>query len=110
MAETATKAPNYTEAMVERMLELYEQLGNDGLEQIASELDRPVRSIRSKLVREGVYVASDKPKGAGFKREGPTKKEMIRELESLAPFPVDGFAGATKVALAELIAYLSPTE
>lgn len=108
MTEAATKAPNYTEDMVERMLEMYERLGNDGLDEIAEALDRPVRSVRSKLVREGVYVAPDKPKGSGFKREGPTKKELLRQLEDVAPFPVEGFMGATKAAINDLIVYLTP--
>ena len=94
---------NYTESMVERMLTMYAELGNDGIDAIAAELARPVRSVRSKLVREGVYVAAPKaPKAA--KVEGPSKKELVQELESLVDFPVDGFMGATKEAIASVIA------
>lgn len=94
---------NYTDSMVEQMLQMYAELGNDGIEQIAQTLGKPVRSVRSKLVREGAYVASEKaPKAA--KVEGPTKKELLNELEALVAFPVDGLMGATKEAIAHVIA------
>ena len=94
---------NYTESMVEQMLAMYAELGNEGIEQIAATLNKPVRSVRSKLVREGAYVAEPKaPKAA--KVEGPTNKELVNELETLVDFPVDGFMGATKEAIASVIA------
>jgi len=100
MAEAKEKNTNYTAEMLERMLSMYEELGNDGIDEIAKVLNKPVRSIRSKLVREGVYVAS--PKIAASKSEGPSKKELLRELESLN-FDPTGFEGATKVALSRLL-------
>ena len=103
MAEAKTKPANYTESMVEQMLSMYAELGNEGLDTIAATLSRPVRSVRSKLVREGVYVAAEKPTKAA-KAEGPTKKELVNELESLVSFPVEGLMGATKEALAHVIA------
>jgi len=104
MAETKTKPANYTDEMVTKMLDMYEQLGNDGLDEIAEAIGRPVRSVRSKLVREGVYVAT--PKAAKAKREdGPSKKELLNILEDMVPFPVDGLTGATKEALSHLIAF-----
>lgn len=103
MADTKTSKVNYTEAMVETMLQMYADLGNDGLESIAETLGKPVRSVRSKLVREGVYVAApEKPKAA--KVEGPTKKELLNQLESLVSFDVNGLMGATKEAIAHVIA------
>jgi hypothetical protein len=107
MAERAkaAKAENYTSEMVERLLARYEELGNDGLETIAAELGKPVRSVRSKLVREGAYVAA--PKAPKAKREeGPTKKELLNELEAIATFPVDGFVNATKEAIASVIEFV----
>lgn len=104
MADTA-KTPNYTEEMVERMLARYEELGNDGLETIAEELGRSVRSVRSKLVREGAYVTPTvKPRAAV--KDGPTKKDLLNELEQIAPFEVDGLMGATKAAIAAIITYV----
>ncbi len=100
MAEATQKTANYTAEMVEQMVSMYNELGNDGLDQIAAELDKPIRSVRSKLVREGVYVAS--PKKAAAKQEGPSKKEILRDIEAVG-FDVSGFEGATKAALTRLM-------
>ena len=104
MAEATQKTTNYSAEMVDSMVAMYEELGNDGLDQIAAELDKTVRSVRSKLVREGVYVAS--PKKAAAKQEGPSKKEILREIESNG-FDVSGFEGATKAALSRLISVVA---
>lgn len=98
---------NYTAEMTAKAVEMYET--GESLENIAEAIGKGVRSVRSKLVREGVYVAPEKSAKAP-KAEGPTKKEMLNELESLAPFAVDGFMGATKAAIAELIEYVRAVE
>jgi hypothetical protein len=101
MAETnstATKAPNYTDEMTASIVEQYSN-GVD-LDTIAESVSKTVRSVRSKLVREGVYVA--KPKPVTAKREGPTKKELLRNLEDTG-FNTVGFEGATKDALVRLL-------
>ena len=100
MAEATQKAANYTAEMVDSMIEMYNELGNDGLDQIADSLDKTVRSVRSKLVREGVYVAS--PKKTAAKQDGPSKKEILRDIEAQG-FDVTGFEGATKAALTRLM-------
>jgi len=107
MAETATatKSPNYTDEMVETAISMYQDLGNEGLEAIAEAVGKNVRSVRSKLVREGIYVASEKP--ATRKNDGPTKKELLIQLEAVSPFEVTGFMGATKSALTQLIGHFS---
>ena len=94
--------PNYTEEMVTKMVADYQ----DGVsvDAIAEAIGKSVRSVRSKLVREGVYVAQPKVVKTP-KAEGPTKKEMLNELEALAPFKVDGLMGATKEAIGALIAH-----
>ena len=102
MAETAKKAVNYTDELTAKVINDY-QNGID-LDAIADEIGKSVRSVRSKLVREGVYVA--KPKTASAKREEPTKKELLNQLESIAPFEVNGFMGATKSAIADLLVHL----
>ena len=99
MAETVTKTPNYTDEMVDTAVSMYQDLGNDGLDQIAEAVGKSVRSIRSKLVREGVYVAT--PKKVAVKQDGPSKKEILRSIESNG-FDVTGFEGATKAALTRL--------
>ena len=97
----ATQA-NYTAEMTATIIDQY-QNGVDVAE-IAQSIDKSVRSVRSKLVREGVYVAQPKAKSA--KVMGPTKKELLRDLESTG-FEVAGFEGATKEAITRLIAMVN---
>lgn len=103
MAEAKTTT-NYTDEMIDRITEMYEEMGNDGMDQIAEAVGRSVRSVRSKLVTLGVYVKQEQPVKVA-KREGPTKKELLNTLEDLVPFEVDGLMGATKAAIEELIAF-----
>ena len=94
--------PNYTAEMTNLIVDQY--TNGVPLEDISQMVTRSVRSVRSKLVREGVYQAP--PKATAAKRDnGPTKKELLNQLESVAPFPVDGFVGATKDAIKSLIAH-----
>ncbi len=90
------KTVNYTEELTAKLHDLYAELGNDGLDKIADTIGKPVRSVRAKLVRDGVYVAS--PKSAAAKKDGPSKKEILNEIEKLG-FAPDGLEGATKEAL-----------
>ena len=93
MTEATQKTVNYTAEMVDSMIEMYNELGNDGLDEIADSLGKSVRSVRSKLVREGVYVAS--PKKTAAKQDGPSKKEILRDIEATG-FDVSGFEGLRK--------------
>jgi hypothetical protein len=102
MAEVAKKV-NYSETDMSVLTNMYGELGNEGLDRIAETLNKTVRSVRAKLVREGLYVAPEKG-AAKAKKEGPTKKELLNDLEKIAPFPVDGLVGATKEAISHLIA------
>jgi hypothetical protein len=102
MAEVAKKV-NYSATDMSVLTNMYGELGNDGLDRIAGTLNKTVRSVRAKLVREGLYVAPEKG-SAKAKKEGPTKKELLNDLEKVAPFPVDGLVGATKEAISHLIA------
>ena len=89
---------NYTKEMTTQIVDAY-STGMDVAE-IADSIGKSVRSVRSKLVREGVYVA--KPKKTARKVEGPSKKEILNQLESTG-FEVKGFEGATKEALTRLL-------
>ena len=100
MESTSTKTVNYTDEQIAQAIEMYQEVGNDGLDQIADTIGKSVRSVRSKLVREGVYVAT--PKTAAAKQEGPSKKEILRDIEAKG-FDVAGFEGATKMALTRLL-------
>ena len=94
---------NYTEEMTAAIVERY--TSGETVETIAESIGKAVRSVRSKLVREGVYVAPEK--GVKAKREeGPTKKELLIALSDVWPdAPVDGLINATKEAIASLIAH-----
>lgn len=100
MESTSTKTVNYTADQVAKAIEMYQELGNEGLENIADSIGKSVRSVRSKLVREGVYVAT--PKKTAAKQDGPSKKEILRDIEAKG-FDVAGFEGATKMALTRLL-------
>ena len=92
----AKKAPNYSPELTDAIVADY-QAGKP-VEDIADAIGKSVRSVRSKLVREGVYVAQEKPKGV--KRDGPTKKELLNRLEEVDPnAPLSGLMGATKEAI-----------
>jgi hypothetical protein len=100
----AEKKVNYTEAQTAAIVERY--TAGETVETIAESIGKAVRSVRSKLVREGVYVAAEKAPKAK-REEGPTKKELLRDLEVLAPhLPIEGFVNATKEAITALIQHL----
>ena len=89
---------NYSAEMTAQIISDYQN--GVAVEDIASSIEKSVRSVRSKLVREGVYVAQ--PKATSQKVQGPTKKELLKELEATG-FDVSGFEGATKDAIMRLI-------
>jgi hypothetical protein len=87
---------NYTLEQTQQIITLYQELGNDGLPKIAETIGKTINSIRAKLVKEGVYCPPEKT--ALRKRQGLSKKEILRDLEELGLQP-DGLEGATKNAL-----------
>ena len=93
----AKKAPNYSPELTDAIVADY-QAGTP-VEDIADAIGKSVRSVRSKLLREGVYVAQEKPTGA--KRDnGPSKKELLGKLEEVDPnAPLSWLMGATKEAI-----------
>ena len=97
------KNVNYTAALTATIIEDYQN--GVTVDDIAASVEKSVRSVRSKLVREGVYVAA--PKTTTRKANEPTKKELLNQLEAVAPFAVDGFMGATKEAINEMLSYFS---
>ncbi len=97
----------YSEKETKKLVKLYSSLGTDNLEEIAAELNKTVRSVRSKLVKEGIYVPSTT---TYFKKTGKSKKELLRDLETIVDFDTGGFFGATKESLTDLITYLKKDE
>jgi len=98
--------PNYTEEQITQLHDLYAEMGSEGLDQIAEQLGKTVRSVRAKLVRDGLYVAPTK--GASGKANGPSKKEILREFEDVG-FDASGLEGATKEALVRILAAIRVT-
>ena len=93
------KQPNYTASMTAQIIDDYQ--ANKSVEEIASSIGKSVRSVRSKLVREGVYIPQEKK--TSRKSDEPTKKELLKTLDSLVDFPTVGLLGATKVSILDLI-------
>ena len=94
----AKKAPNYSPELTDAIVADY-QAGKP-VEDIADAIGKSVRSVRSKLVREGVYVAQEKPK-TSLEHVGPTKKELLNRVEEVVPnAPIDGLKGAKIDAIA----------
>ena len=95
------KQPNYSVSMTDQIIEDY-QNGNS-VDEIASSIGKSVRSVRSKLVREGVYIPQEKK--TSKKVQEPTKKELLRTLDELVDFPTTGLLGATKESILDLIKF-----
>jgi hypothetical protein len=104
----AQKKVNYTDEQTSLLRSMYADKGNEGLDEIAKALNKSVRSIRAKLVRDGLYIAPDKPTKQ-VKDEGPSKKELLARLDQTG-FESKGFEGATKDAISRLIGHLGWTQ
>ena len=98
----AKKAPNYSPELTDAIVADY-QAGKP-VEDIADAIGKSVRSVRSKLVREGVYVVPEKPTGA--KRDnGPSKKLVLRNIEKAL---IEKPSSLTKVQLLSELNKLMP--
>ena len=93
---------NYSPELTGQIVSAYQ--AGTAVEEIAETIGKSVRSVRSKLVREGVYVAKEKP--ATRKVEGPTKKELLIDIDATG-FAPKGFEGATKEALTRLLGVIA---
>ena len=104
MENDKNKTVNYTKEQEALITRLYVE-EKMSVEDIAVQLDKPVKSVRGKLVSMKVYVKASAPVAKAKKNEGPSKKELTKVLESLG-FSVAGAKGlenATKGAIAEVI-------
>ena len=96
----AKKAPNYSPELTNAIVADYQ--AGKSVDDIADAIGKSVRSVRSKLVREGVYIAQEKPTGA--KRDnGPTKKELFAELRKALPDMPEGAFAMSKEAMVYFI-------
>ena len=101
------KIVNYSVEMTDKIISDY-QAGTE-ISEIADAIGKSVRSVRSKLVREGVYITQEKT-SRSKKVQEPTKKELLNVLEEKVSFPVLGFMGATKESIQDLIDFVDSLE
>lgn len=66
---------------------MYEELGNDGIPDIATHFDKGTRNIISKLVQLKVYI---KPEPIVKRQDKKTVKMMLNEMEELLEIEIDG--------------------
>ena len=95
------KQVNYSVEMTDKIISEYQS--GISVDEIASAIGKSVRSVRSKLVREGVYIPQEKK--TSKKVQEPTKKELLRTLDELVDFPTTGLLGATKESILDLIKF-----
>ena len=99
------KNVNYTDAQAAQMVERYEAAQTDEqraaiVEELAHEFGKTVRSVRAKLVREGVYVKKTYKTKTGDKAE--TKENIVDDIAralGVASDQLGGLEKATKKAL-----------
>tara|TARA_Y100000992_G_scaffold293179_1_gene251512 strand:- start:505 stop:813 length:309 start_codon:yes stop_codon:yes gene_type:complete len=95
------KIVNYSVEMTDKIISDYQ----DGIsvDEIATSIGKSVRSVRSKLVREGVYIPQEKK--TSKKVQEPTKKELLKVLDGLVDFSTTGLLGATKESILDIIKF-----
>ena len=81
------KQPNYSVSMTAKIIDEYQN--GTSVDEIATSIGKSVRSVRSKLVREGVYVAQEKK--TSRKSDEPTKKELLKLLMDWLTFQLSDF-------------------
>lgn len=67
------------------LIKMYEEVGNDGLEEIADHYGKGVRNIISKLVQLKIYKKPEPPK-----TNKRTVKMMLSDLEKILGIEIDG--------------------
>jgi hypothetical protein len=107
MVDKVKKEPNYTESQVATLVEAYKakpaSVSNaEFCAEWGKTLNKPPRSIVSKLSRESVYVAEPKGAKKAVKDDGPSKKDLFAKLDS-AGFSSEGLDGATKAAIQRVL-------
>ena len=99
-----SKTVNYSEAQTAEMVRAYTDCETDEsrdacVRKFADKFGKTVRSIRAKLVREGVYIAKTYKTKTGDKPE--TKEAIAQEIATLLGVAADslGLEKATKKGL-----------
>lgn len=103
MTEKAAVVVNYTDEMTAKVVEAYK--AGTAVEVIAAEIGKSVKSVISKLSREGVYVAKSKTASARV-----TKADMVAKIATALEVELEAVASlekATQGALETLLAALA---
>lgn len=108
------KAPNYTKEQAEKLVEAYENADTENerenvVEKFSQAFNKSVKSIRQKLVREGVYIKKERKTKTGGKVE--TKENIVADIAGALGIASTGLSGlekATKNALEIIRAGLQP--
>ena len=95
------KIANYSVEMTDKIISDYQN--GISVAEISESIGKSVRSVRSKLVREGVYIPQEKT--TTKKNQEPTKKELLKVLDGLVDFSTTGLLGATKESILDLIKF-----
>ena len=95
------KTINYTAELTQKIIDDYQN--GSSVQTIAESIGKSLQSVRSKLVREGVYIPQEKK--TSKKVQETTKKELLRTLDELVDFPTTGLLGATKESILDLIKF-----
>ena len=92
---------SYTEKQTKKMIDIYtENPCIETVERLMTILNRPKKSIISKLVKEGVYVTKTYLTKTG---EAPiTKLELVRQIEDALDTKLPGLDKAPKTTLKDL--------
>lgn len=90
----------YTETVMTNLVARYNDVKTEDytirtavVKELADELKMSVASVRSKLVREGVYVAKEIAKTTG---NGMSKEDYVKALEAISGETLTSFTKATK--------------
>jgi hypothetical protein len=106
MAKEATqKKFVYTPEIEQRLRSVYGEQKKACIEPLAKEFGVTTRSVISKLAQLGIYE-KEVPAPKKPRDEGPTKKELMQDLQTLGLDPA-GLEGATKEAIARIKAALT---
>jgi len=103
---TANASSNYSEEVITNMVAQYEANPTRAtVDAIAAEIEKPVRSVISKLSALGVY---QKPAPAAKVSEPIIKKEVyVEKLDDVLGITLPSAKNMTKVDLQRLIDFLS---
>lgn len=102
---TSTKVVNYSPALTAKIVEAYAEAENDeqreqAVQDLSAETGKTVRSLRMKLVTEGVYIKPAYVSKTGAKAESKSAiVESIAALYNVTSEQLPGLDKATKKAL-----------